>query len=170
MAHSFRPNKWPPDFLGALSSQILRRFYIFYFPCYKNRLKNAATLEASQGKSKGWNMADYWQTTRTRQQGLWNPPRDPWHQRSEHSSLLHWAWKSNLQNYHIWLITPVLLLHDLRNISESPGQSAMLMWPHYIDIPISQCLWQLFYQTIKPLQCRMVPNQGSQWARDISQR
>ena len=31
------------------------------------------------------------------------------------------AWKSNLQNYHIWLITPVWLPHDLRGISELLG-------------------------------------------------
>jgi hypothetical protein len=33
------------------------------------------------------------------------------------------AWKSNLQNYHIRLITPVQLSHDLCDISKSPGQS-----------------------------------------------
>jgi hypothetical protein len=32
-------------------------------------------------------------------------------------------WKSNLQNYHIRLITPVQLSHDLHDISESLGQS-----------------------------------------------
>ena len=33
------------------------------------------------------------------------------------------TWKSNLQNYHIQLISPVQLLHDLRDISESPGRN-----------------------------------------------
>jgi len=58
------------------------------------------------------------------------------------------VWKLNLQNYHIWLITPVQLLHNLHNISESPGWRGKLKWPRYFDIPTCRCPWQLFYQTI----------------------
>ena len=47
VAHSFRPNKWPPVFWGVISSQILWWFYIFYFPCYEKSAKNAVTLVES---------------------------------------------------------------------------------------------------------------------------
>ena len=47
VAHSFRPNRWPPGFWGVISSQILWWFYIFYFPCYEKSAKNAVTLVES---------------------------------------------------------------------------------------------------------------------------
>ena len=84
------------------------------------------------------------------------------------------AWKSNFQNYHIWLITPVQLSHDLHDISKSSGWSSaeVVSW---CSLAILICqhasvFQQLFYRTIKPLQCRVVPNQGSQCSRDVSWR
>jgi hypothetical protein len=80
------------------------------------------------------------------------------------------AWKSNLQNYHIRLISPVWLSHDLCNISESPGRSGKMMWPRYFDIPTCRCPRQLFYQTVKLPQCHMVPNWGLQCSQDVGRR
>jgi len=48
--------------------------------------------------------------------------------------------------------------------------SDMLMWPHYFDIPTCWCPQQLFYWTIKLLQCCTVPNWGLQWAWDVGQK
>jgi hypothetical protein len=58
------------------------------------------------------------------------------------------AWKSNLQNYHIWIITPVWLLHDPSQYLWITGlmlsQSGMLTWPHYFDILTFWYPWELF--------------------------
>ena len=63
---------------------------------------------------------------------VWNFKMKSWQSINFTACAKDWglAWKSNLQNYHIWLITPVQLLHDLHNISESPGRSwaEVLCW------------------------------------------
>jgi len=64
------------------------------------------------------------------------------------------AWPS----WYLWIAGPM------------SGWSDMLMWPHYFDIPICWCSRQLFYQTVKFLQCCAVPNWGLQWARDVGQK
>jgi len=79
--------------------------------------------------------------------------------------------KSNIKNYHIWLIMPVQLLYDLGSISELPGWCrTKVMQPRYFDIPTCRCPWQLFYWTVKLLQYCTVPNLGLQWVQDISRK
>jgi len=81
------------------------------------------------------------------------------------------TWKSNLQNYHIWLIMPVWLPHDLHGISKLLGQcrAEVICWCG-LTILICWCPWQLFYQTVKLQQYCTVPNWGFQWVWDTGQK
>ena len=81
------------------------------------------------------------------------------------------AWKSNLQNYHIWLITPVWLPHDLHGISQLPGRcrAEVICW-RSLAILICWCPRQLFYRTVRLRHCCMVPNWGLQCVRDIRRK
>ena len=62
------------------------------------------------------------------------------------------AWKSNIQNYYIQLITPVWLLHDHHNISESPGQcwakAIVMTHPHNLIFWRSQQLHTELYNSV----------------------
>src|ERR1700679_1623088 len=64
---------------------------------------------------------------------------------------------SNIQHIYIRHITPVA---RSRAISASSGRSGTLTQPRYFDIPTCQCPQQLFYQTVKLLQCWMVLIRG----------
>jgi hypothetical protein len=83
-------------------------------------------------KMKGWQLINF--TTCTKDQRLMQ--------------------KSNLQNYHIWLITPVVRLHDCCDVSESPNrcQAKVKCWcglaNWYPDV-LGDCLllWTQFSHT-----------------------